>query len=69
MILSFFPLGTSCLGHVVTVLAVTGEIVALSQPVVAVVCRKEDVYVADEHLEVEITRGNEHASLDVFLLV
>lgn len=36
-------------------LALTGEVIELSQPVVTVVCWIEEVYVADEHLEVEIT--------------
>lgn len=45
----------SYLGFAFTFLAVTGEVIGLSQPVVAVVCCIEEVYVADEHLEVEIT--------------
>ncbi len=45
----------SYLGLAFTFLAVTCEVIGLSQPVVAVVCWIEEVYVADEHLEVEIT--------------
>lgn len=41
----------SYLGLRFTFLAVAGEIVGLSQPVVAVVRWVEEVYVADEHLE------------------
>ena len=40
----------SYLGLCLTFLAVTGEVVRLSQPVVAVVCWIEQVDVADEHL-------------------
>lgn len=36
-----------------TFLAVTGEKIGFSQPVVAVLCRIKKVYVADEHLETE----------------
>lgn len=41
---SYFGLGF-------TFLAVTGEVVGLSQPQIAVICWVEEVYVADEHLE------------------
>lgn len=36
-----------------TFLAVTGEKIGFSQPVVAVFCSIKKVYVADEHLEME----------------
>lgn len=47
----------SYLGLVFAFLALTGEVIGLSQPVVAVVCWIEEVYVADEHLEGEITHS------------
>lgn len=40
-------------------LTLTGEVIGVSQPAVAVVCRVEDVYVADEHLEAEITQSSQ----------
>lgn len=39
-----------------TFLAVTGEVIGLSQPDAAVVCRIEEVDVADECLDVQITK-------------
>lgn len=45
----------SYFGLAFTFLAVTGEVIRLSQPVVAVICWIEEVYVADEQLQVQIT--------------
>lgn len=49
-------LNLSYFGLAFTFLALAGEEIRLSQPVVAVICWIKKVYVADEHLEVEITQ-------------
>lgn len=43
-------------GLAFTFLAFTCEIVGLSEPGVAIICWIEQVYVADEHLQVETTQ-------------
>lgn len=40
-------------GLAFTFLALTGKVIGLSQPAVAVICWIKEVYVADEHLDVE----------------
>ena len=42
--------GGSYFGLGFALLTVTGEVVRIPQPAVAVVCRVQDVYVADHHL-------------------
>ena len=52
----------SYFGPAFTFLAVTGEVIRLSEHVVAVICWVEEVYVADEHLEMQITHKHTHST-------